>query len=75
MLTAARSPERVRSLCLIEPAAHALARDQPNVAAEIAIVDRLLLRAPGLTPRQLLVERPIRWDRRYPLRRTLCLMR
>ncbi len=57
MLAAARSPEAVRSLCLIEPAAHALATDQPDVAADIAIVEQLLLKAPGITPREFLVER------------------
>lgn len=57
ILAAARSPETVRSLCLLEPGTHGLARDQPEVAAEIRVMQRLLQRAPGITAREFLVDR------------------
>jgi pimeloyl-ACP methyl ester carboxylesterase len=53
---AARSPETVKSLCLVEPATIALARNASEVAANISIVEGLLLRAPNLSPREFLVE-------------------
>ncbi len=57
MLAAARCPEAVRSLCLLEPGTHALARNKPEVTAEIAVVQRLLKRAPAMSPREFLIDR------------------
>ena len=56
LLAAARSPGTIKSLCLIEPTTHALARNEPEVVAAISIVEQLLLRAPDLSPREFVVE-------------------
>jgi pimeloyl-ACP methyl ester carboxylesterase len=56
LLAAARSPERVESLCLIEPSTDALARTDPPVAAHLSTIEALLLNEPIRSLRDSLVE-------------------
>jgi pimeloyl-ACP methyl ester carboxylesterase len=53
LMAAERRPEAVRSLCLFEPAAEALARGDPDVEAVIERSEQLL-RNPGDDPRAFL---------------------
>ncbi|WIE81464.1 alpha/beta hydrolase [Curtobacterium sp. MCSS17_016] len=54
MRAAARAPERVLGLILLEPAAYALAVDQPAVADHIARVQPVLARAATMSPAQFI---------------------
>jgi pimeloyl-ACP methyl ester carboxylesterase len=64
LLAAARSPETVKSLCLVEPATFALARHDPGVATDISTIEELSARAPDLSPREFLAETfaAVGWD-------------
>jgi pimeloyl-ACP methyl ester carboxylesterase len=56
LLAAAQRPEAVRSLTLIEPAAFAVARGDPDVEALIALRAPLSAAAPQLTPDEYLLQ-------------------
>jgi pimeloyl-ACP methyl ester carboxylesterase len=56
LLATARSPERVKSLCLIEPSTDALVKTDPPVAAHLSTIEALLLNEPNRSLRDLLVE-------------------
>ncbi|PZE92904.1 alpha/beta fold hydrolase [Curtobacterium sp. MCBD17_008] len=55
MRTAARAPERVLGLILLEPAAYALAADHPAVADHISRVQPVLNRAGTMSPAEFIV--------------------